>query len=78
MTTDDFIQLIFSISLLSVFKLLILLSLALYFIFSLIVVRQVRIMTSTFQTGLEEVLQLISWLHLALVIIIFIVILFAV
>lgn len=46
-------------------KIFFLIGLLVYLVFSLVVVRQVRIMNQTLDVGLEGVLILVSYLHLA-------------
>ncbi len=72
MTIEEILQfLINNLSVWGVFKLLILFALALYLVFAVVVIRQVKLMTNTFKTGYETWLRSISWLHLILVIGIF-------
>jgi len=73
MSTEQILNIILNISAFTIFKLFILLALLIYFVFAVLVVRQVKIMTDTFQTGFEWPLRLVSWLHLGLVILIFII-----
>lgn len=49
----------------------ILLSLTLYFVFALVVVRQVALMTDTVHVGLEKEVKILAWLHLIFVIVVF-------
>lgn len=76
MTIEEIMQNLQAISVFGVFKVFILLALIVYFFFSLVVLRQVQIMTKTFETGFELVLKTIAWTHLLLVVGIFIVVLF--
>jgi len=63
-----------SISIFTVLKFFVLLALVLYFAFSLIVLRQVEILTSTFKTGFETLLKIIAWVQLGLIIAIFLIV----
>ncbi len=71
MTLPELLTIILHISLWQVLKIFILFALLIYFVFAIVVVRQVKIMTETFKTGFETTLRLISWLHLFLVLLIF-------
>lgn len=57
-------------------KLLFLFAIAVYIIFSTVVVRQVHLMTNTVKVGFEFPLRLISWLHLFVAIGVFLIALF--
>lgn len=76
MTTEDIFNFILTITIWHVFKIFILIALLIYMVYAFVVIRQVKIMTITFETGLEVPLRLISWLHLGLVIFIFLIALF--
>jgi len=76
MTPDTILASLLTISPWTIFKLFILLSLFIFLIFALVVVKQVSIMTSTFRTGFEAPLKLISWLLFLLVAVIFILAIF--
>lgn len=71
MTPEQLLNFIVHISALSVVKLFFLLALVVYLFFAAVVVRQVKIMTSTFQIGFELPLVIIAWLHLFLVVFLF-------
>ncbi len=79
MAFEDFLNIILNIilniSVWSILRLFVLLSLLIFLVFGIVLVRQVKIMTQTFQTGLEFVLKVFAWLNLALVIAVFIVVL---
>jgi len=75
MTIQQILILLSSISIFTVLKFFVLLALVLYFAFSLIVLRQVEIMTSTFKTGFETLLKIIAWAQLGLIIAIFLIVL---
>ena len=72
MTIEEILQLLINnFSVWTVLKLLILFALVIYLVFAVVVIRQVKLMTNTFKTGYETWLRIISWLHLILVIGIF-------
>ena len=72
MTIDEILQnLINNFSVWTILKLLILFALVIYLVFAVVVIRQVKLMTNTFKTGYETWLRIVSWLHLILVVIIF-------
>jgi hypothetical protein len=54
-------------------KILSLILLGMYLIFSLVVVRQVKLMTSTLSLGFESQIKLLSFIHLAFAILVFLV-----
>jgi hypothetical protein len=58
----------------TILKLFVLLALSIYIVFAVVAIRQVQLMTSTFKTGFELPLKIISLLHLGLVIFIFIIV----
>ena len=45
--------------------------LSMYLVFSLVVVRQVRLMTDTLQLGFEGLVKMLSYLHLAFAVLVF-------
>lgn len=51
-----------------IFKLLFLVGFAIYIAFAVIVVKQVFMMTNTYQTGAEFILRLLAFVHLAMAI----------
>ncbi|KKQ76770.1 MAG: hypothetical protein UT00_C0033G0007 [Parcubacteria group bacterium GW2011_GWA1_38_7] len=55
---------IIGISLWSILKIFILIVLALYIIFAVVVIRQVQLMTDTLEVGFEAQLRLLSFVHL--------------
>lgn len=59
------------ISIWGVAKVFILIAFFLYIIFSFVVVRQVQLMTGTLEVGFETQLKIISYLHLAFAILVF-------
>jgi hypothetical protein len=52
-------------------KIFILFGLVIYFVFALVVVRQVQLMTETLAVGFETQLKILSYLHLAFAILVF-------
>lgn len=76
MTPENIFDFILTITIWHLFKIFILIGLLIYMVYAVVVIRQVKIMTTTFETGFEIPLRLISWLHLGLVILIFLVALF--
>jgi len=52
-------------------KIFTLLLLGMYLVFSLVVVRQVKMMTDTLQLGFESLAKTLSWLHLGFAILVF-------
>lgn len=52
-------------------KIFVLLGLVFYFVFALVVVRQVQLMTETLEVGFETQLKILSYLHLAFAILVF-------
>lgn len=53
-------------------KIFVLFGLTIYFVFALVVVRQVKLMTDTLQTGYEELIRFFSYIHLLFSIAVFI------
>lgn len=72
MTFENVIQAIIAINPLSVFKLLITISLLFYLVFSLVVVRQVDLMLNVLGGLSQHWIRYITLIHAALVILIFI------
>ena len=62
---------ILEISIWLVAKVFVLIAFFLYIIFSVVVVRQVELMTSTLEVGFETQLKLLSYLHLAFAVFVF-------
>ncbi len=62
---------IFGISIWLVVKIAALILLSMYLIFALIVVRQTKLMTSTLTLGFEAPIILLSYIHLAFAILVF-------
>lgn len=60
------------IPILAIGKIFVLIALAIYIVFALVVVRQVKLMTSTIEVGFEFFIKLIAWAHLIFAIFIFI------
>jgi len=52
-------------------KIFVLFGLVIYFVFALVVVRQVQLMTETLEVGFETQLKILSYLHLAFAILVF-------
>ncbi|QQG41878.1 MAG: hypothetical protein HYV90_01035 [Candidatus Woesebacteria bacterium] len=52
-------------------KIFALLLLGMYLVFSLVVVRQVKMMTDTLQLGFESLAKTLSWLHMGFAILVF-------
>lgn len=61
----------FSISIWFIVKIAALILLGIYLIFALIVVRQTKLMTSTLTLGIEAPIILLSYIHLAFAIVVF-------
>ena len=57
-------------------KILVLFALLIYVVFAIIVVRQVQLMTQTLEVGFELPVKLLSYIHLLLALIIFIIAIF--
>ena len=62
---------VFGISILGVAKGFILVFIFLYIIFSFVIVRQIQLMTETLEVGFETQLKILSYLHLAFAILVF-------
>jgi len=62
---DNLINLVFSISIWSVVKLMVLFALLIYAIFALVIVKQVNLMTETLCDQLEIPLKIVAAFHLA-------------
>lgn len=60
------------ISILAIGKVFVLIALGIYIVFALVVVRQVKLMTSTVEVGLDFFIKLIAWAHLIFAIFVFI------
>lgn len=60
-----------SFSFLGVLKILVLFGVGLYIVFAAVVVKQVQIMTDTIKVGLETPIKIISYLHLAFAVLVF-------
>ncbi len=73
MTYQDILDFVVKITIWHVLKFFILLALVVYLFFAIVVLRQVKIMTKTFETGFELPLRIISWIHLILVCILIII-----
>lgn len=58
-------------TLLSILKLFVLFGVAIYITFAVVLIKQVRIMTSTIDVGLEWPIKVVSYLHLAFAILVF-------
>jgi hypothetical protein len=56
-----------------ILKILALILLAMYLIFSLVVVRQVKLMTDTLQLGFETGARILAYIHLAFAILVFLI-----
>jgi hypothetical protein len=67
MTFQDIFNFLTTITVWHLLKIFILMALLVYLVFSILVLRQVKIMTETFKTGFELPLRIISWVHLILV-----------
>ena len=63
---------ILGISIWLIAKIVALVLLGMYFIFALVVVRQVQLMTDTIEVGFEVPIRLFSYLHLIFAIVIFV------
>jgi hypothetical protein len=64
---------IFGISIWLVVKIAVLILMSMYLIFALIVVRQIKLMTSTLELGYEAPVALLGYIHLAFAILVFLV-----
>ncbi len=53
-------------------KILLLFALLLYLIFASVVVRQVQLMTDTLEVGFESLVKLLSYVHLAFAVVVFV------
>jgi len=62
---------VFGISLLLIGKIFALIGLSIYMIFALVVLKQVHLMVSTIEVGLEFFIKLIAWAHLIFAIFVF-------
>jgi hypothetical protein len=62
---------IFGISIWLVIKIAALLLLAMYLVFALIMVRQIRLMTSTLSLGFDAPIILLGYIHLAFAVLVF-------
>jgi hypothetical protein len=61
-----------SINVWMIAKIFVLIVLGMYLIFSLVVVKQVKMMVSTLQIGFEGLAKTLSWLHLGFAVLVFI------
>jgi len=59
------------ISVLLIGKVFALVALGIYIVFALVVVKQVGLMTKTIEVGLEVLIKLIAWAHLAFAVFVF-------
>ena len=64
---------VFGISILLVVKIAALILLGMYLVFALIVVRQIKLMTSTLSLGFEAPITIFGYIHLAFAILVFLV-----
>lgn len=62
---------LFGISILLIGKIFALIGLTIYIIFALVVVRQVNLMVTTLEVGLEALIKLVAWAHLIFAIFVF-------
>jgi len=62
---------IFGISMWLVVKAAVLILLGMYLIFSLVVVRQIKIMTTTLSLGFEAPITMLGYIHLAFAVLVF-------
>ena len=62
---------IFGISVWLVVKIAVLILLGMYLVFSLVVVRQIKLMTSTLSLGFEGPITMLGYIHLAFAILVF-------
>lgn len=68
---------ILSDTLLLIIKTGLLLFLGLYILFAIIVIRQVKLMTDTLEIGLEGFIKFLSFVHLLIALVVFVLALFA-
>ena len=59
------------ISIWAIAKIFALIALGLYIIFSLVVIKQVGLMTKTLEVGFESLIKLVAWVHLIFAIFVF-------
>ena len=62
---------ILNIQVLSIIKVGALILLGMYLVFSLVVVRQVKLMTDTLQLGFESIVKLLAYAHLIFAVLVF-------
>ncbi len=62
----------FGISLWFIAKIFVLFALAIYLVFSLVVARQVHLMTDTVEVGFEAPVKILSYVHLIFAILVFV------
>lgn len=60
------------ITLLLIGKIFALLALGIYIVFALVIIRQVKLMTATIQTGFEGFIKFIAWVHLLFAVLVFV------
>jgi hypothetical protein len=63
---------VLGISLWLIAKIFVLFGLALYFIFTLVMIKQVKLMTETLIIGISSFVKLLTYLHLAFAVLVFI------
>ncbi|MEK7188820.1 MAG: DUF5657 family protein [Patescibacteria group bacterium] len=63
---------VLGISVWLVVKAFFLFAILLYIVFALVVIKQVRLMTDTLEIGLEEIIRLVAYIHLAFAILVFV------
>jgi len=54
---------ILSINLMAIVKIFVILALSIYVIFSLVVIKQVKLMTETVEIGTEWLMKIVSYIH---------------
>ena len=68
---EDFLEEIIGISVWSIAKVFVLLALLIYIVFSLIVIRQVKLMGQTLDGKVNVAVKIVAWVHLIVVLFIF-------
>lgn len=71
MPLDDLFQYLINFNFWILAKIFILTALGLYFLFAFVIIKEVNLMTRTVKSILTLPLKIISWVHLALVLLIF-------
>lgn len=66
------LNLLLGIEVWQIAKALILFSVFLYLVFALVIIRQVSLMLDTLEVELEGLIKFIAWLHLLLVVVVFV------